>query len=111
MSAVVKSLGRYLLIILATLVVGFVASALSGVLVALSANATINGLRIEFNPMITLAYLVLAYLLAYFNGMSKQQMFGWCLFALFLSYTINFISGSLLLVLLPPALKKLKLVA
>lgn len=110
MPARIKTIGRFLLIILVTLVVGLVASALAGVLVALSANATVNGLRVEFNPMITLAYLALAYLIANFNNLEKQQIFRWCLFALFLSYAVNFISGSLLLVLLPPTLKKLKLI-
>ena len=102
MPAILKKLGRYCLIILVTLAVGFVASALAGVLTTAGSNI--------FNPLVTLAYLVTACLFSYFYDSTKKQMFGWCLFALILSFLVSFITGSLLLVFLPPVLKKLKLI-
>jgi len=98
----VKKIGRRLAIILITLVTGFIASALAGAFIAAGGNL--------FNPLTTLAYLLTAYLFSYFYGSTKNQMFGWCLFALILSFSVNFITGSILLVLLPPVLKKLKLI-
>ncbi len=102
MSAVVKKIGRVLLIILITFVTGLAASALAGVLTTAGSNI--------FNPLVTLAYLVTACLFSYFYDSTKKQMFGWCLFALILSFLVSFITGSLLLVFLPPVLKKLKLI-
>ena len=105
-----KRLGRGLLILLVTVGVGLLAAVLSGILVAISGTAQISGVQVVFDPQIPLAYVIVGYFAGYFNELSKKVQGNLFLLALFLSFTVNFIQGALTLVLLPPVLKKLKLV-
>ena len=103
MKDLLKKTGRIGLIFLVAALVFFVASALAGALTAAGGN--------QYNPIITIAYLLTACLFSYFYSATKKEMFSWCLLALILSFLVNFIIGSLFLVILPPTLKKLKLIA
>ncbi|OIN89209.1 hypothetical protein AUJ59_02260 [Candidatus Beckwithbacteria bacterium CG1_02_47_37] len=102
MKSLLKKTGRIVLIFLVAALVFFAASAPAGAL------TTANGS--QYNPIITIAYLLTACLFSYFYSATKREMFSWCLLALILSFLVNFIIGSLFLVMLPPALKKLRLI-
>ena len=104
-------IGRFVLTVVVTLLVGLLAIVLSGILTGMSANVQVAGVQIIFDPQITLAYLILSYLVGYFNSLTKRQNYYLFLFALLLSYTVNFLQGSIMLVLLAPILKKLKLIS
>jgi hypothetical protein len=103
-------LGRNSLVIVLTLVIGIFTAAISGIFISIGSNASLNGLQIVFDPMITIGYIAVAYLLGHFNDFSKGQQYKLFLFSLLLSFIFNFIQGALLLVILLPLLKKLKLV-
>src|SRR3972149_9682604 len=105
-----KSFWRGLLILLVTIIVGLLAAVLSGILVAVSGTAQLSGVQIVFDPQITLAYVIVGYFVGYFNELSKKAQGNLFLLALLLSFTVNFIQGTLLLVILPPVLKKLRLI-
>ncbi len=105
-----SKVGKTLLTIVIAVLVGLLAAVLSGILVAISGNAQISGVQVVFDPQITLAYVIVGYFVGYFNELSKKVQGNLFLLALFLSFTVNFIQGALTLVLLPPVLKKLKLV-
>ena len=110
MNLTAKPLGRWLFIAFIIVCLGLLSAVLSGVLVAISGTAQISGIEIVFDPQITLAYIIVGYFVGYFNELSKKTQGNLFVLALLLSFTINFIQGALLLVMLPPALKKLGLV-
>lgn len=104
-----KGIGKGLLVVLATILTGLLAAVLAGVFMAVSSNVNVADLQITFDPQITIAYLLVSYLLSRLSNFTSKQMHLFFLLSLGLSYTTPFIQGSLLLVLLPPILRKLRL--
>jgi hypothetical protein len=102
----IKNVGFVLL----SLVVAYIASAfLAGVFTALGGNIEFAGLTgISFDPLITIAYLILYHYLSFFFKLTRKISFSFFLFALFLSFTLNFIQGAILLILLLFFLEKAK---
>lgn len=80
-----------------------------GFLTAMGGNISIGGFnKIEFDPLITIAYMMLFYFMTiYFQPKHQLALF---LFTLFLSFTVNFIQGSIFLVVFYFLLRKFKLV-
>ncbi len=82
-----------------------------GTFLGLGGNVQVIGLnRIAFDPLISIAYMMLYYFLLMFEQPSKNSQILLFLLTLFLSFTANFIQGSVFLVVLFFLLKKLKLI-
>ncbi len=94
-----------LLLILANLASTFLFSFLS----VFGGNIQVIGLnQVAFDPLITMAYMMLFYFITlYFQPKHQLALF---LFTLFLSFTVNFIQGSIFLVVFYFLLRKFKLV-
>lgn len=101
-----RPLSQKLLIILITVLTAAVASILAGVFSGLAAGAQTG----TINPLITLNYIILSYLLGYFYELTKKQQYSLCLFGLILSFIFSFGPGILTLIFILPILKRLKLV-
>lgn len=102
-----KTVLKFLLIVVLFLLTNFVASFLAGILMLSGGNISVIGLnQISFDPALTIAYIILYYFLSHFYDLSPKTMYWMFLFTLFLSFTVNFIQGSLVLVILPPVLKR-----
>ena len=95
------------LITIATLALSLI---LASLIASMSSNVQLSGLQAYFDPQITIAYLFVGYLTGYFHNLTKNQQKNLFIFALLLSYTTDFIQGSLTLILIIPILKKLKLI-
>ncbi len=63
-----------------------------------------------FDPLITIAYILVFYSVSFYYSLTKKQAYNYLLLALFLSFTINFVEGAMILVFLAPLLRKLKLI-
>lgn len=83
---------------------------LTGFISAFSNNIESGTFNIIFDSQITIAYLLMYYSLSQFNQFSKRQNYHFFVVTLLLSFTTNFIQGALTLLILPPLLKKLKLI-
>ena len=95
------------LFILASIVSAF----LSGIIAVLGGNVELVGLSgIEFDPVLTIAYIILYHYLAHFNHISGRAAHILFLFTIFVSFTVNFIQGSIFLIILFYGLRRLKLV-
>lgn len=111
MNPVLKNLGKALLILAIFLVANFISSFLTGVFTLAGGNISIIGLnQIAFDPALTIAYIILFYFIVHFYNLTQRAMYWIFLFTLFLSFTVNFIQGAILLVILPPLLKRFKLI-
>lgn len=93
-----QRLGRSLLVVAITAVLWMLTAVLSGLFPT------------NVNPAVTLSYLVTAFLVSQLNDLNKNRQFKLLVLAAMLSWVTNFIQGTLLLLLLVPLLKKLKLV-
>ena len=101
--------GKVLATVAVTIVTALLAAVLAGVLLALGGNATLANFTINFDPQITVAYLLVFFFVSRFSNLSHKQGYTFFLLTLVLSFTVNFIQGSLLLIMLPKILTKLHL--
>lgn len=97
-------------IIAITALLGFLSLFFSGFLSSFSANIVSTDDTIFFDPLITLTYLILFYFLNHFYAFTNKQRGYYFILTLLLSYTINFVEGSIFLLILFPVLKKFKLI-
>lgn len=103
---VLKVLGILILFVLVYLG----ASVATGIISAVSNNIETSTFAIIFDSQITMAYLLMYYFLAKFYKFSDSQNYTLFVVTLLMSFTTNFIQGALTLLVLPPLLKKLKLI-
>ena len=82
----------------------------TGFISAFSNNIETSTFAIIFDSQITIAYLLMYYSLSHFNKLTENQNYFLFVVTLLLSFTTNFIQGALTLLILPPLLKKLKLI-
>lgn len=75
-----------------------------------SENIDQLNLTTTFDPIITIAYILVFYSVSFYYSLTKKQAYNYLLLALFLSFTINFVEGAMILVFLAPVLRKLKLI-
>lgn len=99
-----------LAIITIAALLGLTALFLSGFLSAFSANIVNQAGVTYFDPLITLTYLVYFYFLNSLFSFTNKQRSYYFLLTLLLSFTVNFVEGSILLLVLFPTLRKLKLI-
>jgi hypothetical protein len=102
--------GRFLLLLVISIAVYLLSAVLAGVISALSANIDVTSISILFDPQITIAYILVYYSTNHFYKFTPRQTYLYLLFTLLLSFTTNFIQGSITMLVLPPVLKKLKLI-
>jgi len=100
-----------LVIIIALLVANILSSFFLGIFMVIGGNIQLVGLnKLNFDPLITIAYMILYYFLdKFFQPMPNAQLFLF-IFALFLSFSVNFLQGSIFLVIFYFTLKKLKII-
>lgn len=99
-----------LFILIISLIVYISTIFLSNILVIFSENIQFMGVSTIFNPIITIAYILVFYSVSFYYSLTKKQAYNYLLLALFLSFTINFVEGAMILVFLAPILRKLKLI-
>lgn len=99
-----------LLIIITSVVLYLVTLITSTLLASFSENITQTNLTTSFNPLITIAYILVFYSVSFYYSLTKKQAYNYLLLALFLSFTINFVEGAMVLVFLAPLLRKFKLI-
>jgi hypothetical protein len=97
------------LVLIACISSAFVASLAVAFLIGVGGNIEVVGFTsLAFDPQITIAYMILHYFLSeYFYVERRLPLF---LFALLLSFTTNFIQGSIFLVLFYALLRAFKLI-
>ena len=106
-----KSFGRFLLLLVVSVLVYLGSAILAGVISAISTNIDVTAISIIFDPQITIAYILVYYSTNHFYKFTSRQTYLYLLFTLLLSFTTNFIQGSIVMLALPPLLKKLKLIS
>ena len=72
--------------------------------------ATIGLNQLNFNPLTTIAYIMLYYFITLFYQPESSTQYKLFLFTLFLSFTVNFIQGAIFLIFLYFFLRKARLI-
>ena len=106
----IKSFFKFLGILFVFVLVYVLAIVFSNLLGRISENIRLSGVNVLFDPLITVAYLAVFFSVSHYYSLTKKQAYLYLLLSLFLSFTINFVEGSFVLVLLAPALRKFKLI-
>ncbi len=106
----VKSTLKSLGVIIFFVLIYLGAAVATGFISALSNNIETSTFNIIFDSQITIAYLLMYYMLAKFYKLSDRQNYVFFVTTLLLSFTTNFIQGSLTLLIVPPLLKKFHLI-
>lgn len=82
-----------------------------GFFLTLGGNIRVVGFNeISFDPLITIAYMILYYFITLFYQPNSKAQYYLFLFTLFLSFTVNFIQGAIYLVFLYMFLRFAKLI-
>lgn len=107
----INKIGKTLLVLVVLLTANIVSSFIFGMLLAIGGNIQIVGInKLAFDPLITIAYMMLYYFMTlFFDPAARIQLYIF-LFTLFLSFTVNFIQGAIFLVVLFFLLRKFELI-
>lgn len=105
-----KTLGKSLGVLILTILVYLGAAVATGFISAFSNNIETSSFAIIFDSQITIAYLLTYYSLAHFYKMTERQNYLLFVATLLLSFTTNYIQGTIALLILLPLLRKLKLI-
>ncbi len=97
-------------IIFVTFILYIVTIVIGSLLSNFSENIEQIGIATSFNPIITIAYILVFYCVSHYYSLTRSQAYNYLLLTLFLSFTINFVEGCMILVFLAPILHKLKLI-
>lgn len=97
-------------IILVTAILYILTIVLSTFIAGFSENIDQINFTTSFDPLITIAYILVFYSVSFYYSLTKNQAYNYLLLSLFLSFTINFVEGAMILVFLAPLLRKLKLI-
>ncbi|SRR3989339_554208 len=98
------------LIFIFYIIANFGSAFLVGVLTQIGGNIKLVGIQLSFDPLITIAYLMLFYFNTLFYQPSPKAQHALFLFTLFLSFTVSFIQGSIFLSIFYWLLKKAKII-
>lgn len=101
---------RFLTTIIVFVLVYLGAAVATGFISAFSNNIETSSFAIIFDSQITIAYLLTYYSLAHFYKMTERQNYLLFVATLLLSFTTNYIQGTISLLILLPILRKLKLI-
>ena len=103
-----KTLGKSLGVLMLTILVYLGAAVATGFISAFSNNIETSSFAIIFDSQITIAYLLTYYSLAHFYKMTERQNYLLFVTTLLLSFTTNYIQGTIALLILLPLLRKLR---
>ncbi len=104
-------LKKAVLFIVIVLIANLASSFFLGVLLSVSSNIQVAGFNsINFDPMITIAYMILYYFVTLFFQPSSRAQFYLFLLTLFLSFSVPFIQGTLFLVTFYFLLRKVRII-
>lgn len=103
-------IGRSLGVILVIVLLNLASAVIAGFISAFSSNIDVNSLTLTFDPQITIAYILVYYSFVHFYKLTSRQSYLYLILTLILSFTTNFIQGSITMIILPPILKKFKLI-
>lgn len=106
-----KTLLKPLGVIILFVLIYLGSAVLTGFISAFSTNIESGTFNLIFDSQITIAYLLMYYSLSHFYKFSERQNYLLFVTTLLLSFTTNFIQGAFTLLILPPLLKKLGLIA
>lgn len=106
-----KTALKILAVVVLSVLIYLGAAVLTGFISAFSNNIETSTFAIIFDSQITIAYILVYYSLASFYKMTSSQNYVLFVITLLLSFTTNFIQGAITLLILPPLLKKLGLIA
>ncbi|PIR99069.1 hypothetical protein COT87_01465 [Candidatus Collierbacteria bacterium CG10_big_fil_rev_8_21_14_0_10_44_9] len=109
-SSKLKIVLKILTLIIVSIAVYLGSAVATGFISVFSNNIETSTFNLIFDSQITIAYLLTYYSLTSFYKMSAHQNYFMFVVTLLLSFTTNFIQGALTLLILPPLLKKLKLI-
>lgn len=101
---------KYFLILIVLILSSFLAALIAGVFMAIGGNIGTVDFTVAFDSSLTIAYLLLYYFLSSFYQLSRRQNYLYLLLAISLSFTTDFVQGSILLIVLPPILRKFRLI-
>jgi hypothetical protein len=86
--------------LISNMIAAFMLGLVSGIANVAGGNIVFTGVReVNFNPLITIAYLMIFYFLLMFHKPQADKQYGLFLLTLFVSFTVNFLQGSILLVI------------
>lgn len=106
-----KIMKNILTIVICLIIANLISAFLLGIFMTIGGNIQVIGLnKLNFDPLITIAYMILYYFLNSFYQPSDQGKYLLFLFTLFLSFTVGFLQGAIFLVLVYLFLKKLKII-
>lgn len=109
----VKNVKKGILIFVALLVANVLSSFVFGIIVTIGGNIERVGVgltNLNFDPMITIAYMILYYFVTLFHQPSGRAQYYLFLFTLMLSFTVPFMQGALYLVFLYFILRKARVI-
>lgn len=108
---IAKHFKKIILFVVVFIVANLVAAFLLGMVTALGTNIQVVGLNgLSFDPLITIAYMLLFYFTTLFYQPSSRAQYYLFLYSLFLSFTVPFIQGALFLEVFYFLLRKLKII-
>lgn len=112
MSDLLPKLKSIVLFVIIFIVANFLAGLGAGILAGFGGNVALIGLNsLSFDPLITIAYIVLFHYVSHYLELPRSAAYPTFLFTLFLSFAMNFIQGSLLLILLLTLLKRFRVIS
>jgi len=99
------------IILLCFLLASFVAAFFQGFLMSIGGNITLVGFnKLSFDPLITIAYIMLYFFVNYFYQPAQKDQYYLFLLTVFLSFTKDFIQGSVIIISLYFFLRKFKVI-
>lgn len=102
---------RFVLITCAVVIGILISSFFYGFVLSMGGNIQVVGIKkVAFDPMITIAYMVLYYLCTTFHTPTQRTRLAMIMFALILSFVINFIQGSVFFITVYYLLLKFKII-
>ncbi|PJE60932.1 hypothetical protein COU86_01735 [Candidatus Roizmanbacteria bacterium CG10_big_fil_rev_8_21_14_0_10_36_26] len=107
----VSIIKKIAIIILCLFLAGLVAAFFQGFLGNIGGNITLIGFgKLSFDPLITIAYIMVNYFISLFYQPAPKTQYYLFLLTIFLSFTKEFIQGSVILIFFYFFLRKFKII-
>ena len=99
------------LVIVGLIIVSLLSSLVFGFFLGLGGNIKMIGFnKVAFDPLITIAYMMLFYFMSMFYQPDAKKQFYLFLLVLFMSFAVSFIQGAIFIVILYVVFRKFKLI-
>jgi hypothetical protein len=108
---IISTVKKIALIVLCLFLASLVGAFFQGFLGNIGGNITLIGFnKLSFDPLITIAYLLLNFFISAYYQPSSKTLYYLLLLTVFLSFTKDFIQGSIILISLYFFLRKFKII-